>query len=107
MPYARPIIGPDGSLFGTTKAGGAFCSNGTPPGCGTVFNLKPPATVPFAVLAPWTETVLYSFTGAPDGAGPGYGDLIFDRLEISMVPQGREATAMAHVNMAAEALFTS
>jgi len=31
-------------------------------------------------MAPWTETVLYAFGGQPDGAYPGYGDLILDSL---------------------------
>jgi len=46
-----------GSLYGTTSEGGAAgCS------CGTVFSLTPGAG------ATWSESVLYSFKGAPDGA---------------------------------------
>jgi uncharacterized repeat protein (TIGR03803 family) len=48
---ASLIIGPQGSLFGTTTAGGAY-------GYGTVFELSNP----FGTA--WTESVLYSFFGA-------------------------------------------
>jgi uncharacterized repeat protein (TIGR03803 family) len=70
-PEARVIVGPNGSLFGTTYGGGE-------PGYGTVFNLKPSPTACPSVICPWTETVRYSFSGPPDGASPGYGDLLFD-----------------------------
>ena len=74
-PAARVIFGPDGTLYGTTSGGGNYnCANG----CGTVFNLKPPPRACTAALCPWTETVLYRFTGGGDGAVP-VGDLIFDR----------------------------
>jgi|GEM_PF-4414172 len=43
------------SFVGTTVTGGAPC------GCGTVFSLAPPA----GGQGPWTETVLYAFTGIP------------------------------------------
>jgi len=63
-----------GNLYGTTYAGGGSTNcTGTTPGCGTVFQLAPPATQG----APWTETVLYSFTGLSDGANPDAG-LIMD-----------------------------
>jgi uncharacterized repeat protein (TIGR03803 family) len=76
-PQARVIFGPNGTLYGTTWAGGSSC-NGY--GCGTVFNLRPPATACTTALCSWTETVLFAFKGWPtDGGQPGYGDLIFDR----------------------------
>jgi len=71
-PAARVIIAPDGTLYGTTVYGGA--SNN-----GVVFRLQPPATACKSVLCPWTETVVYSFTGGADGANPTYGDLTIDR----------------------------
>jgi uncharacterized repeat protein (TIGR03803 family) len=55
-----------GNLYGTTNVGGTFYK-------GTAFKLSrpvPPSTK-------WTETVLYSFTGARDGSQP-LGGLIFD-----------------------------
>jgi len=73
-PIARVVFGPDGSLFGTTEFGGRNCGSG----CGTVFNLKPPPFACKTALCPWTETVIYSFSGFTDGANPGYGDLTFD-----------------------------
>lgn len=74
-PAARVIFGPDGILYGTTAQGGGCGGSG----CGTVFNLKPPPTVCKTALCPWTETVLHSFAGSPDGYQPGYGDLTFDQ----------------------------
>jgi uncharacterized repeat protein (TIGR03803 family) len=70
-PQARVIIGPDGTLYGTTTYGGDYDE-------GTVFNLKPPSTVCKTVLCPWTETVLHSFQGNTDGKEPTFGDLLFD-----------------------------
>jgi uncharacterized repeat protein (TIGR03803 family) len=77
-PTARVILGPDGTLYGTTYAGGVSgCSGGY--GCGTVFNLKPSPTVCKTTLCSWVGTVLYSFNGGSDGANPLLGDLIFDQ----------------------------
>ncbi len=73
-PIARVVFGPDGSLYGTTEFGGHSCGAG----CGTVFNLRPSPAVCKTSLCPWTETVLYQFSGSSDGANPGYGDLTFD-----------------------------
>jgi uncharacterized repeat protein (TIGR03803 family) len=73
-PEARVVIGPDGSLYGTTQQGGdPDCLYGQ--GCGTIFNLRPPLTPCRSILCPWIETVLHRFT--VDDGGPG-GDLIFD-----------------------------
>jgi len=59
-------IGSKGVLYGTTSAGGIF-SSVCGPGCGTVFQLTPPATAGGG----WTGTVLYSFTNTNgDGADP-------------------------------------
>jgi uncharacterized repeat protein (TIGR03803 family) len=69
-PQARVVFGPEGSLYGTTFMGGSQ-------GGGTVFNLRPPAAACRNALCPWTETVLYRFTGGIE-TGPLYGDLIFD-----------------------------
>jgi len=75
-PASRVVFGPDGALYGTTKGGtGDSCSQN---GCGTVFRLTPPTTFCRAVSCPWTESVLYRFTGIPDGAIPSTGDLVFD-----------------------------
>ena len=82
-PLAGVTIGPDGSLYGTTSAGGGnppICTSPVGgPGCGTIFKLQPPATACTTALCPWTETVLYRFMGGSDGAYPGYGNLVFDQ----------------------------
>ncbi len=65
-PTASVAIGPDGALYGTTYYGGTFNN-------GTVFSLTPPASPG----GQWTETVLHSFTGAPNrGANPEAGLVI-------------------------------
>lgn len=69
-PFARVIIGPDGSLYGTTYASW---------GGGTVFNLRPPKTPCTTAFCPWTETVLHAFNGGPEGAAP-FAPVIFDRV---------------------------
>lgn len=77
-PDAKVIFGPDGNLYSTTAIGGdeqADCVNDGQ-GCGLVFKLQPPATACVSFLCPWTETVLYRFTGQPDGDLPG--EVIFD-----------------------------
>jgi uncharacterized repeat protein (TIGR03803 family) len=63
------VIGPDGSLYGTSLAGGN--------GFGTIFRLTPP-TIPCSVSlqCPWSETVLYRFSHY-DGSMPG--PVVFDR----------------------------
>lgn len=78
-PQGRVAIGPDGTLYGTTTIGGIpSCDPPYNQGCGTIFNLRPPAAACQAALCPWTETVLYRFTGINDGGGP-QGDLVFDQ----------------------------
>lgn len=65
-PKARVVFGPDGHLYGTASGG-------------AVFNLIPSPTVcSTAQCQPWRVTTLHAFTGYPDGAEPGYGDLTWD-----------------------------
>jgi hypothetical protein len=68
FPEAGVTFGADGTIFGTTLDGGD--SNACPanPGCGIVYQLKPPF---FPGLA-WRESVLHRFSGA-DGATPTGG----------------------------------
>ena len=61
QPIGRVLIGPDGSLYGTTFRGGGSGCGGF--GCGTVFKLSNSG-------GHWTEAVLYRFTGGTDGAEP-------------------------------------
>ena len=69
-PLSGVVFGPDGSLYGTTNAGGS--------GFGTVYKLQPPFTACKTALCYWSETVLYRFGAAPDGNLPT-GNLIFDQ----------------------------
>jgi uncharacterized repeat protein (TIGR03803 family) len=56
-PKAGLVLDVNGTLYGTTIAGGTGCKGY---GCGTVFKLDPTGT----------ETLLYSFAGGNDGANP-------------------------------------
>jgi len=77
VPDAPVAFGPDGVLYGTTfNGGGNGCYQD---GCGIVYTLKPPPTACKTALCPWTETVLYRFTGGSDGAQPAFGALTFDQ----------------------------
>lgn len=60
-PVSQLVRDSSGNLYGTTQWGGSA-------GYGTVYRLDRTGK----------ETVLYSFTGAPDGRIPGTGTLIFD-----------------------------
>jgi uncharacterized repeat protein (TIGR03803 family) len=73
-PESPVVFGPDGSLYGTTKYGGG----GTCPyGCGTVYNLRPPATVCGSESCSWIETQLYSFPSPSDGEWPSGDGVVF------------------------------
>jgi len=72
FPRAGLIRDSAGNLYGTTFYGGTICSGG---GCGTVFELSPPAKGETA----WTEKVIHYFKGGSiinrqaDGSGPMAG----------------------------------
>jgi len=68
-PAAGVVFGPDGTLYGTTSGGTGY---------GTVFNLRPSVAPCLSTRCPWTESVLYSFTGSALGEFPLFGDLVFD-----------------------------
>ncbi|MGA8493368.1 MAG: choice-of-anchor tandem repeat GloVer-containing protein [Terriglobales bacterium] len=74
-PEGGIVIDAKGNLYGTTGYGGTGTCTllGEPVGCGTVYELSPPAKQG----DPWTETVLYSFQGNKDGYVPS-GDIVFD-----------------------------
>ena len=69
-PRSRVIIGSDGSIYGTTFAGGGSGCGGR--GCGTVFRLRKGCPI-----CSWGETVLYRFTGGTDGGQPS-SEVVFD-----------------------------
>jgi len=79
-PVTAPVVGPNGTLYGSTAAGGGgSCSEIYEySGCGTIFNLHPSAAVCKSALCPWTEVVLYRFAGGSQGAYP-IGKLLFDQ----------------------------
>jgi hypothetical protein len=74
-PEGGLVIDEAGNLYGTTGYGGSGTCLllGGPVGCGTVYELSPPAKRG----DPWTETVLHSFQGGKDGYVAS-GDLVFD-----------------------------
>lgn len=78
-PVATMVLGPNGTLYGSTAAGGGgACSKIYEySGCGTIFNLRPGAAACKTALCPWTEAVIYRFAGGSDGAYP-IGELLFD-----------------------------
>jgi uncharacterized protein YceK len=71
-PTGGLTAGPGGSLYGTTAAGGnTGCQNSytngyLSVGCGTIFQLTPPAKSGGA----WTHTILHTFSGGSDGGIP-------------------------------------
>ncbi len=74
FPDAGLILDVYGNLYGTTAGGGVSnprCDKANFLGCGTVFQLTPGAN------ETWTETVLHSFTGPPDGSEPS-ASLVLD-----------------------------
>ncbi len=77
IPRAGVVLGPDGTLYGTTTVGGGSGCSPYFHGCGTVFNLKPAPTFCKTALCGWDETVIHRFSEG-DGAIPGYGNLTFD-----------------------------
>ena len=70
-PSAPLIADQAGNLYGTTQNGGGSknCFNG----CGTVFQLQPPAKKGGA----WKQAILHSFNGT-DGSSPFLAPLVFD-----------------------------
>lgn len=68
-PHGGVTIGPDGSLYGTTVAGGnaGICAGD---GCGVVYRLT-------LVGDLWVQQTIYNFKGDQDGWGPG-SPVIFD-----------------------------
>jgi uncharacterized repeat protein (TIGR03803 family) len=70
-PYAGVVFDSAGNLYGTTLHGGQFTQGGycrDSSYCGVVYKLTP---------SPWTESVVWTFTGAGDGANP-YAPVILD-----------------------------
>jgi hypothetical protein len=67
-PLSGVVVGPDGTLYGTTEDGG---SGPCETGCGVVYALKPPSSPGGA----WTETILHDFMET-DGFRPDSGVIL-------------------------------
>ena len=87
-PYGGVMIDKTGNLIGVTVAGGSggICSGD---GCGVVYMLTRSGNT-------WNQSVLYSFTGGRDGAGPGSG-LVLDKSGnlYGTTPSGGKPNACA------------
>jgi hypothetical protein len=70
-PNGNLVLDTTGNAYGTTQLGGAGVCSNFPGPCGVVFELSP------AGSGTWTESVLYSFKGRPDGEFP-YASVFFD-----------------------------
>jgi hypothetical protein len=85
---ASPVVfDSSGNLYGNTANGGDLagpCTFGTEnnAGCGVVFKLAPTSK------PPWTESVLYAFTGGADGSGPESNLLLDSAGNIFGVAEG-------------------
>jgi len=79
-PYYGVIANKSGTLYGVTNSGGGTACNGN--GCGTVYSLAPPATAG----NPYTETVIYTFTGTT-GENPA-GRLTFKGADLLGIAGG-------------------
>jgi uncharacterized repeat protein (TIGR03803 family) len=71
-PQGKLVLIPNGTLYGTTTGGGIGTSKPFCQGCGTVFALAPPA----GGIGPWTEKVIYTFSGGKNGSGPQGGVIL-------------------------------
>ena len=69
-PDSPLALAPNGSVYGTTGAGGSF-------GEGVLFGFSPFASVLPNIFNHGMESLRYSFTGGSDGEGPG-GSLVLD-----------------------------
>ena len=74
VPYSPVIFGSNGALYGTTIHGGL--GDGCNDGCGTVFQLTPPASICKGFACYWNETQIHLFNNT-DGEFP-MGWLAFD-----------------------------
>lgn len=82
VPNATVTVAGDGTLYGTTTAGGGGpCNWNGFVGCGTIFHLRPQPTRCAVVSCAWNETILYAFQGAGS-------DLQFPFAEVTFDPAG-------------------
>jgi uncharacterized repeat protein (TIGR03803 family) len=74
-PFGGLVADSIGNFYGTTRGGGNLTNCPDESGCGTIFELSPPA----AAGDPWQENTLYVFNKNGDGALP-LGTLWRDKL---------------------------
>ncbi len=74
LPAAGVVLDGEGNLYGTSSFGAGAGCDYMPYiyGCGSVFELSPPANG----KGPWIETVLHRFTSGSDGATPLAGVIL-------------------------------
>ena len=73
LPQGPVTVGPNGGVYGTTV-------RGTFADWGTVFEVRPLATLCKTAICYWNQTVLHTFQGgANDGASPDATKLVFDQ----------------------------
>jgi uncharacterized repeat protein (TIGR03803 family) len=65
-PFGGVAMDAVGNIYGMTSEGGSSCN------CGVVYELSPNSGT-------WTETILYAFTGSPDGANPEFAQPTIDK----------------------------
>jgi uncharacterized repeat protein (TIGR03803 family) len=70
LPLGGLVLDARGNLYGTAAGGGHVAPRCPSSGCGLVFELAPTTS------AGWTETILYSFMGTPDGSNPQAGVIL-------------------------------
>ena len=58
-PQSPVVIGPDGSLYGTSNICGIDGQGCETYGCGVVYNLRLPVRASASALGLWTETVIF------------------------------------------------
>ena len=75
-PESPVVFAPGGALMGTTSNGG---SGSCPRGCGVVYALRPAQTPCRSTSCPWSQQIVYQFSGGSDGAYPWLGKLTFDQ----------------------------
>jgi hypothetical protein len=78
QPTGNLVFDSAGYLYGTTYYGGYVTCTSSPGPCGTVYRLAPPQSKG----GTWTEVVLHSFGGIPDGQFPGTGVALDSRGDV-------------------------
>ena len=72
-PNGGSVLNSSGAIYGTTQFGGFDCPHNSGQGCGTAFQLSPPAKK----VGEWKEKILYRFKGSDDCKIPN-GGLVLD-----------------------------